>query len=149
MIRHTHAGLYAELDGTPDAARQARDLVRESLGDDHPFAGDVELITSELVTNAVIHTRSGQPGGTFTLAVRAHPDEVQILVRDSGGPSVPDWTSAADPDSEHGRGLALISTIATEWGSHASQDGRSTWCLLSQDRKPECTPHREPEREAG
>ena len=149
MIRHTHAGLYAELAGTPHAARQARDLVRESLGEGHPFAADAELVTSELVTNAMIHTRSGLPGGTVTLAMRAHPDQVQILVRDSGGPSVPDWTSASDPDSEHGRGLALISTIATEWGSHASPAGNSTWCRLASDVTPGRTAGREPEREAG
>lgn len=149
MIRHTHAGLYAELAGTPDAARQARDLVHEAVGEGHPFADDAELITSELVTNAVTHTGSGQPGGSLVLAVRADPDQVQILVRDGGGPSAPDWTSAADPDGEHGRGLAIVSALAAEWGSHASSSGNSTWCRLTHDKTPGRAADREPEREAG
>ncbi len=123
MIRHTHAGLHAELAGTPGAARQARDLVREAVGEGHPFGDDAELITSELVTNAVAHTRSGEPGGSLVLAVRAHPDQVQILVRDSGGASAPDWSSAADPDGEHGRGLAIVIALAAEWGSQATPAG--------------------------
>jgi anti-sigma regulatory factor (Ser/Thr protein kinase) len=149
MIRHTHAGIYAELAGTPAAARQARDLVREAVGEGHPFAGDAELITSELVTNAVTYTRSGQPGGSLVLTVRAHPDQVQILVRDSGGPSAPDWSAAADPDGEHGRGLAIVSALAAEWGNCASPSGNSTWCRLARDATPGRTAGREPEREAG
>jgi anti-sigma regulatory factor (Ser/Thr protein kinase) len=148
VIRPTHAGLYAELAGIPSAARQARELVREAVGEGHPFAGDAELITSELVTNAVTHTRSGKPGGSLVLAVRAHPDQVQILVRDSGGPSAPTRTSAADLGGEHGRGLAIVNALATEWGSHASPSGRATWCRLSRDRTPGRTAGREPEREA-
>ncbi len=31
-----HFALYAELDGTPESARDARTLVRHALGDDHP-----------------------------------------------------------------------------------------------------------------
>jgi serine/threonine-protein kinase RsbW len=156
VTRRTPADLYAELAGTPHAARQARDLVRDVLGDGHPYGRDAELIASELVTNAVAHTRSGHPGGTvtFAIAARTQPDEVRILVRDDGGPGAP-ATPAADPDREYGRGLAIVSALATEWGSHAGPTGRATWCRLSADRTPHrepvrhATAAREPEREAG
>src|SRR5260370_39353324 len=70
--------MYAKLDGSPQAARESRDLVRHMLGEDHPVADDAALVASELVSNAVIHTRSGQPGGMLTLAVKLseHPPAV-------------------------------------------------------------------------
>lgn len=38
----------------------------------HP---DAELITSELATNAVEHTRTGPPSGLFTATVKRHSDD--------------------------------------------------------------------------
>ncbi len=78
--------MYAELNGSPQAARESRDLVRHMLGEDHPVADDAALVASELVSNAVIHTRSGQPGGMLIPAVKVseHPAAVCIRVRDAG-----------------------------------------------------------------
>ena len=143
-------GVYAELAGTPHAARQARGLVRDLLGNDHPSALDATLIVSELVSNSIAHSRSGRPGGSITIAVEAsaRPGDVRIAVRDAGGPAVPVLT-AADPDSEHGRGLAIITALATEWGSETSRADRTTWCRLSASRQPAAAAARVPEREAG
>lgn len=38
-----------------------------------PRAEDMELITAELVSNAIRHTPSGQDGGEFTLTVHTEP----------------------------------------------------------------------------
>ncbi len=152
MTRRTRigSGIYAELDGTPEAAREARRLVGDLLGDDHPSAHDAALIVSELVSNAITHSRSGQPGGTVLVAIEAaaQPGEVRIEVRDAGGPRAPVLT-AADPGSEHGRGLAIISALAAEWASETSQAGRATWCRLSTGRGGNVTAARVPDREAG
>ena len=125
-------GMYAEFDGTPRAARAARDLVRHLLGDSHPSVGDAALAASELVANAVAHTRSGQPGGTLILAIEAtaRPRSVLIRVRDEGAPTAPVLTTASR-SSEHGRGLAIIAALAADWGSEPTGTGRSTWCRLS------------------
>src|SRR6266568_3748735 len=119
-------------------------------GDDHPSAHDAALIVSELVSNAITHSRSGQPGGTVLVAIEAaaQPAEVRIEVRDAGGPRAPVLT-AADPGSEHGRGLAIISALAAEWASETSQAGRATWCRLSTGRGGNVTAARVPDREAG
>src|SRR5258708_19465600 len=83
--------MYAELDGSPQAARESRDLVRHMLGEDHPVADDAALVASELVSNAVIHTRSGQPGGMLTLAVKVsqHPPAFSTPPPHPGPPAPP------------------------------------------------------------
>lgn len=130
------SGVYAELAGTPYATGQARALVGDLLGDDHPSVHDAILIVSELVSNAVTHSRSGQPGGTLIIAVEMapQPGSVRIQVRDAGGLEAPILT-AAGLDSEHGRGLAIITALAAEWGSETSDAGRATWCRLSTSRR--------------
>jgi anti-sigma regulatory factor (Ser/Thr protein kinase) len=63
---------------------------------------------SELATNAIVHSRSGLPGGLFTVRAEVHPGDFAWLeVEDQGGP----WV-ARDPDEEHGRGLALVVALA-------------------------------------
>jgi serine/threonine-protein kinase RsbW len=143
------SGVYAELAGTPHAARQARALVGDLLGDDHPTVHDATLIVSELVSNAITHSRSGQPGGTFIIAVdmAPQPGDVRIQVRDGGGVEAPVLTTAS-ADSEHGRGLAIITALATEWASETSDSGHTTWCRLITSRRA-ADAALVPEREAG
>ena len=128
----TGIGAYAELDGTPDAAGRARELVRQVLGSHHPSLNDAALIASELAGNAVAHSRSGQPGGAFLLAIEATADtgDVHIQVRDAGGSGTPAIV-AADQASEHGRGLAIIAALASQWGSEPTPVGRTTWARIS------------------
>src|SRR5690242_9890192 len=52
------------LPGRPEYVREARKFVARAIGADHPRADAALLLTSELVTNAVTHSRSGLPGGT-------------------------------------------------------------------------------------
>src|SRR5712691_6854777 len=92
--------VYAEFDGTPESARDARTLVRHALGDDHPQADDAALIMSELVGIAI---------------ETAEPHSVTIQVRDSGGFTTP-RVQGVDADAEHGRGPAIVSALAAEWG---------------------------------
>ena len=129
--------ISADLPGRPESASAARSLVRQVLGEDHPSGGDAALVISELVSNAVAHTRSGQPGGTITVAIETseQPPEVCIRVRDAGGPGAP-ALAAATESSEHGRGLRIVAALAAEWGSQASETGRATWCRLARDRNP-------------
>jgi anti-sigma regulatory factor (Ser/Thr protein kinase) len=125
MTTRTPAGVYAELAATRLAARQARALLRDALGADHPLAHDAALAISELVSNSVLHSRSGQPGGTITIAIdTAARHDVRIEVRDAGSPGAP--VVRARRDGEHGRGLQIIDAIAAGWGTRATSTGRST-----------------------
>lgn len=124
------------LPGVPESATAARQLTRQLLGAEHPVADTAMLLTSELVTNSVLHSRSRRPGGTVTVAVCAGPTSVLIQVRDDGGPvepRLPADAGAAEAASgaEHGYGLLLVDALAETWGTSATTDGRVTWCRLA------------------
>jgi anti-sigma regulatory factor (Ser/Thr protein kinase) len=125
------------LPGVPESAAVARLLARQLLGSAHPAADTVMLLVSELVTNAIMHTRSGAPGGTVTVTLCPGSAGVLVQVRDDGGPSVPSvWaaqTASAGPGAaaEHGYGLLLVDALADSWGTLASTEGRVTWCRVS------------------
>ena len=148
--RAARPGVYAELAGTPQAPREARALVSHALGDDHPQVHDARLVISELVSNAITHSQSGQPGGTVAVAleIAPHSGDVHIQVRDAGGPNTRAPT-AHGPDREHGRGLAIVTALAADWGTETGPAGRATWCRLSTSQRTAATTDRVPEREAG
>lgn len=95
--------------GTVDQVRSVRaDAIEAALG--CPFVDDLVLLTSELATNAVLHSRSGHPGHKFTVRVSLYVDEyVWAEVVDEGGP----W-SGARRDDDHGRGLSIVASIAVK-----------------------------------
>lgn len=104
---------------TPAAARA---VVREAV--ERGRAGvrieDVALVVSELVTNAVIHGR-----GDITLDVVVGPDAVHVSVEDAG--PEPPTPRAAEPADESGRGLLLVSRIASQWGVRPVDTGKVVW----------------------
>jgi anti-sigma regulatory factor (Ser/Thr protein kinase) len=86
-----------------------------------PAADDVALMTSELVTNAILHSASRLPGGQVTVSVRAMGDTVRVDVVDQG--VVP-----PDPTASRGlgQGLAIIAALADVFGA----DGCDRWFAL-------------------
>lgn len=78
-----------------------------------------ELIVSELCTNAVVHTRSGDPGRTFHVRVQVDTHGVRGEVRTRLPrrlSSVPRVVAVA-PWADSGRGLHLVDALATRWGT--------------------------------
>jgi anti-sigma regulatory factor (Ser/Thr protein kinase) len=87
----------------------------------------VILCISELAANAVLHSNSRRPGGTFTVRIESCPGAyIRIEVEDDGGP----WMARA-PDPASGRGLDIIRALAAEWGVTASPAGRSVWARIN------------------
>jgi anti-sigma regulatory factor (Ser/Thr protein kinase) len=96
------------------------------------------LADSELVTNAVLH--GGEP---ITLRVTPLSRAVRVAVSD-GSSSMPTPRPSDRPrplgrdrrSGDHGRGLAIVETVADRWGcSPAVQSsGTTVWCDLSVDR---------------
>ena len=117
------------LPGTADSAGAARQLARQLLGDGDPSVETVMLVVSELVTNAIVHTHSGAPGGTITVALCPGPAGTLVQVRDDGGTTEP-CLATAGGGGEHGYGLVLVDTLAESWGTLPSPDGRITWCRV-------------------
>jgi anti-sigma regulatory factor (Ser/Thr protein kinase) len=112
--------------GTAVHAAMARDFARRVLGPGHPAAGTVDLLTTELFTNAIVHTRSGLPGGTVTVTIRITGDAVVVTVLDQGSPDAP-LLAAAGALDEHGRGLRLVDVLADDWGTAPDHSGRAVW----------------------
>jgi anti-sigma regulatory factor (Ser/Thr protein kinase) len=86
------------------------------------YAGDAEIITSELVTNAVQHVCDN---GTETIGVTLthawNPAAVTVTVSDSSpqGPIKRDTPAGG----EQGRGLQIVEALSAHWGWR-QQDGR-------------------------
>ena len=86
----------------PAQVREARRFLAGLL-DGGPAAGDALICLSELASNAVVHSRSSQPGGTFTVRVQLAGQRLRVEVCDQGGPwHSPGRASSGEPG---GRGL--------------------------------------------
>ena len=115
------------IDGLPEQVSAARAFVRQVLGSSHPGADGVALLTSELVTNSVLHSDSRRPGNTITVTVTGMTDGIRVEVLDAGGASVPSLARADDEVTDHGHGLRLVSDLSARWGYHRDDAGLVTW----------------------
>jgi len=112
-----------QLDREPMAPSLARAEVREALAsrlEDADLA-TVVLLTSELVTNAVIHPKV-QNGSTLTLEIRVHESGVRVEVEDPGEGFDP--ATPASSSSHGGRGLFLVDRCSMSWGAKRTEDHR-------------------------
>ncbi|MDX2936369.1 ATP-binding protein [Streptomyces ipomoeae] len=114
--------------GLAEEVGNARHFVAALLGERGPI-DDAVLVVSELATNAVRHSLSGAAGGWFLLIVGLGDDLVRIEVVDLGAEREPRLREATDPE-EGGRGLALVASIAKDWGVKNWPDGRTVWAEL-------------------
>ena len=114
-----------ELPATLAAAGAARDWattasVTSSLtGAEH---GDVMLVISELVTNAVRHVTCGRRQYTVSLALGVARARLRVEVCDPGRGFSIEGVDPAARDAPDGRGLLVVDAIALRWG--ASRGGR-------------------------
>ncbi len=107
------------IDGKPEQVGAARAFVRRVLGSGHPGAERVSLLTSELVTNSVLHSDSRMEGGTVTVRLRVGAERILVEVLDDGASNVP--TLRSDDDmAESGRGLRLVNACSAAWGFRQS-----------------------------
>ena len=141
----------ADLATDPASARQARAAVRQALaawGLADP-SGDAELLASEQVANAAEHGG----GNPISLALRRHADPgeqpaITCEVTDTS-PHLPQ-ARRAGTDDERGRGLAIVTALATASGVRAGPAGKTAWfTLVLTDRTHQVARHIEHEPEAG
>ena len=89
---------------------------------------------SELTTNALVHTASGQPGGTVGLQLLLGTSRLRVEVTDEGGPGQP-IIRTPSPEAEHGRGLWLVKLQCEHLSCHGDKHGH-TVCADLQWRQP-------------
>jgi anti-sigma regulatory factor (Ser/Thr protein kinase) len=109
-----------------DARAFARAFIAERVPDD--LVETAELVVSELCTNAVEHTASGDTGGHFILELEIHTGRVRVSVVDLGAQTRPAVNDAqADDDAESGRGLLIVDAVSKEWGTELAGVGSRVW----------------------
>jgi anti-sigma regulatory factor (Ser/Thr protein kinase) len=118
------------IPGLPEHVSEARGFIAKALGELHPLLDDAVLLTSELVTNAVMHSNSHCHGGTVTVLVMESAGGVRIEVVDEGSdlgtPIVRGDVYASD-----GHGLFLVQTLSDQWGYRRDGRGTTVWFALS------------------
>ena len=133
-VRPTGCPGYSQtLTREPGSVGTARRLVRVTLAawrlED--LADDGVLIVSELASNAVRHARSRSIRVTVT---RPETVRVRIGVVDRSR-CLPEFRQPHE-EAETGRGLALVDTLATDWGVDQLPWGKRVWAeLLAKARR--------------
>ena len=128
---------YLELGALPTAVPCARLHVRHLLREWglNGLATDSELLTSELVTNAVKATAGQQQAA---IRLRLSGDSARVLVEvwdaDPQPPAPKDLGEGGtpDPEEEGGRGLFLVAALSARWNWYLTEDpeGKVVWCEL-------------------
>jgi anti-sigma regulatory factor (Ser/Thr protein kinase) len=121
----------------PTAAAAARRFVRDTLHgwvvagagtDGNGLVDDAVLLTSELVTNAVVHA-----GTAVQVTCRLTEDSVEVVVSDNHPARlVPEPAENDHPPAERtsGRGLLLPAALASAWGVTYGRVSKSVWFRL-------------------
>ncbi len=114
-----------ELALAPSAVAEARTFVVNALRrwELESLVPDAELLTSELVTNSLLHARTEVK---VTVAVADGVAEVGV----ADGSASPPQSRPPVVTGESGRGLHLVEQVAEEWGVVPTSHGKQVWFRL-------------------
>ncbi len=125
-VRATLLELSAMPSAVPCARLHARNVMAE--WGMSAIARTAELLVSELVTNAI----TASPGSVVTMRLTAGVNSALIEVHDPS-PRMPELQDLEE-DTEHGRGLVLVTILSAEWGVQPIPGrGKVVWCVLGRD----------------
>ena len=121
---------HRHLPGSLTDPAAARWFIRSELADiDDEVVQDALLLTSELVSNALLHA-----GGPTLLGVTRLPEHLLITVADDHHVVPPPRRPAPDPEmlAESGRGFQIIAEVAEDfgWQTLPDGDGKVAWFTL-------------------
>ena len=114
-----------ELPAELTSGRKARLFLSDRLSEWHldSLMDTALLLTTELVTNAVIHASS-----EVSVTVRRGEGQLRVEVADTGGGAL--TMREPGPDATSGRGLQLMEALASAWGTSAYEAGKLVWFEL-------------------
>lgn len=125
--RLSHPLRHRVVPGDPQSLSQARRLIRavaHGWGVAEDCVDNVELVTDELLTNALLHS-----GGGAQVTVRrltGADRRLRVEVQD-GSSRLPRVREAGD-GAVSGRGLHLVDLLTEVWGVEARGVGKVVWC---------------------
>ena len=107
--------------------KRARSFVGRFVRDQgYIYPEDAKLLTSEVVTNAIVHA-----GTEVTLRAVVDGASLRVEVHDDS-PLMPRTDLRPDPSDEGGRGMTLIQGIAKDWGvDRVDGDGKILWFTVA------------------
>jgi len=113
---------------TPSGLSRVRAFVREVLrawnADDlFDVAG---IIAAELTTNAMVHAHS-----PFRVSLSRSPEVIRIAVHDAS--VTPPERLVYDRTRTGGRGIAIVATLAHEWGTESEGPGKVVWADVARE----------------
>lgn len=116
--------LVCDVRSVPEARHFVTDAVHRWNGPRD--LSDAELLTTEIVTNAVVHGRT-----EVDLAVRYDPttEMITVEVRDNGLEHL--HRPEDDQHATSGRGLSIVDRVADSWGvTEVPGEGKVVWFAL-------------------
>jgi anti-sigma regulatory factor (Ser/Thr protein kinase) len=114
---------HLRVEPTVRAVAEVRSLLRRLLNSwrmPELLDSDIELLTSELITNSVVHAAT-----TTDVTIRYDGLSVRVAARDRSH-ATPAVTSPS-PDAEGGRGVWLVESLSSAWGVDPLPDGKRVW----------------------
>jgi hypothetical protein len=129
MDENAHEGRYRPrkarvvLSAEPTSVAQGRQFVRDVLSEWGlvPFREAVVLVASELITNTLLHTDSPP-----VVTLRMTRSGLRLEIDDESGMHPRKRSYAADATT--GRGMLLVESTASRWGTETRPDGKTVWC---------------------
>jgi anti-sigma regulatory factor (Ser/Thr protein kinase) len=113
--------MHGNAESIPTARRMVRELTAAQRDD---LAAVAELLTDELLTNAVVHG-----GGQFLLHAEIERDRLRVVVSDVEL-SAPVTVGPPGHVLEHGRGMTIVEAMASSWGVDRLGSEKSVWFEL-------------------
>jgi anti-sigma regulatory factor (Ser/Thr protein kinase) len=118
-----------QFPGRPEHVHAARRFVAAALAAWPATQEAALLLVSEVVTNAILHSASGDQDGSVEVRYALDDHEVYVEVVDAGGAIHP-RRHAEYLEAVSGRGLALVEALASGWGVQDRRAGRVVWFRL-------------------
>ena len=124
MATTEHWSHQVELAANEVSVSAARAFVTQNLLRQHcpeDLVADVQLVVSELATNALVHGEAG-----FTVKLRK-VDEVVVVEVEDGSHVGPVLRVPAELET-NGRGVAIVDALSRRWGVyHYAGGGKAVW----------------------
>jgi anti-sigma regulatory factor (Ser/Thr protein kinase) len=93
---------------------------------------DAALVTSELLSNAILHARP-LPDACIRVSWILSATAVEIIVSDGGSATRP-RASRPSLSSIGGRGLGIVEHLCSSWGVRADERGTTVWVVVPASR---------------
>ncbi|MDI6410927.1 ATP-binding protein [Streptomyces albus] len=107
---------------------------------DSSHADDAALIVSELGSNALLHSASGGPNGSFHVSLHRSRGTVVVAVTDAGGGTTKPHVESPDENDTHGRGLSLVTALADRVHASGDDHGRTVTVENSDEHQAPAKP---------